>query len=58
MKVVLLLYMHVVLGYKSHPKTYMVHTPSRRHSVRRTVRRSYPLVFSDTAKTAFEHRSS
>lgn len=48
--------MQVVLGYKSHPKTYMVHTPSRKQSVRRILRRSYPLLFSGMAKTSSLHR--
>lgn len=44
------------MGYKSQPKTYMMHTPNRRRSVKRIARHSYPLLYSDMAKTSSLHR--
>ena len=47
----------MVLGYPSQPKTYMMRTPNRRRSVKRIVRRSYPLLFADIVRTSSLHRN-
>lgn len=44
------------MGYPSQPKTYMMRTPNRRRSIKRIARRSYPLLFSDFARTSGVHR--
>ena len=49
--------LQVVLGYKSQPKTYLLTTPTRRHSVKRIVRHSYPIMFDEMAKGSASHRN-
>ena len=45
------------LGLQVATQTYLLTTPARRHSVKRIVRHSYPIMFDEMAKGSALHRN-